>query len=237
MRWLWCLVLCGWMIVPALASHAPMSSGISQDEVSVTSTYNGTDILVFGAVADPANRDRIAITVRGPAEAVWVRRKTRVAGIWLNTESTRVSGLPGYFYLAQTRGTEPPLPPGRIAADIYASDTSGMSAPQRAAVSGLQKKGMYTDNALAEWLEGGLFRAHIPLPASAPRGRYTVQVYLFRGDKPPAISRHSFFVEQVGFEQRLYRFAHHLPLIYGLFTVAMAVLIGWLAAVLFRRRF
>ena len=43
------------------------------------------------------------------------------------------------------------------------------------------------------------------------------------------------FVDQTGFERRLYNFAHTWPLFYGVSTVLMAVFLGWLSWLVFRR--
>ena len=73
------------------------------------------------------------------------------------------------------------------------------------------------------------------MPASVPRGTYTVDVYLFRDGT--VLSAHStpLYIDQTGLERRLYNFAHGSPLSYGLSTVLMAMLLGWLSSVVFRR--
>ena len=81
-----------------------------------------------------------------------------------------------------------------------------------------------------------LFRVHVPIPASAPRGEYTVQVYLFRDGAIASAQTTPLFVDQIGLERRLYTVAHERPFYYGLATVAMAMLIGWGSSFLFRRQ-
>ncbi len=44
------------------------------------------------------------------------------------------------------------------------------------------------------------------------------------------------FVDQIGLERRLYGFAHSWPLAYGISTVLMALMLGWVSSLLFRRR-
>ena len=43
------------------------------------------------------------------------------------------------------------------------------------------------------------------------------------------------FIDQTGLERRLYNFAHNQGFDYGLATVLMAIAMGWLSSLLFRR--
>ena len=93
------LLLCP---TPALAED--LVSGISQDIIQITSNYTGTDIVVFGAIEqaqNPQGRD-IVVVVRGPDEPMTVRRRERIAGVWVNNDAARFEGLPAYYYLAST---------------------------------------------------------------------------------------------------------------------------------------
>src|SRR3954468_11791896 len=74
-------------------------SGLSQDQVQITSNYAGTDIVVFGAIesadASPGAGARdVVVAVRGPDMDFTVRRKARVAGIWLNRGRITLYGMP-----------------------------------------------------------------------------------------------------------------------------------------------
>ena len=43
------------------------------------------------------------------------------------------------------------------------------------------------------------------------------------------------FIDQTGLERRLYNFAHDQPFGYGLAAVVMALIMGWISSLLFRR--
>ncbi|MBV9063175.1 MAG: TIGR02186 family protein, partial [Alphaproteobacteria bacterium] len=93
-----------------LGPHAlaeDLVSGISQDQIQITSNYAGSDIVVFGAVeqsgsSSTGTRD-VVVVVRGPDTDFVVRRKARVAGIWLNRDKITLYGMPAYYYVASTR--------------------------------------------------------------------------------------------------------------------------------------
>jgi uncharacterized protein (TIGR02186 family) len=83
-------------------------------------------------------------------------------------------------------------------------------------------------------LSYSLFRARVPVPATAPTGRYTVEVYLFRHGTMLGSNITPLYVKQIGLERGLYNFAHKDPLWYGLAAVFMAGLIGWGSSMVFR---
>jgi uncharacterized protein (TIGR02186 family) len=187
------------------------------------------------------------VVVRGPDAAVTVRRKDRIAGIWINDARARLYGVASYYFLAATRPLA--LVASRETLDRYGlglrslrperAQSEGATAPYREALVRIQRrKGMYTEEpGGVEMLSRTLFRVHVPLPAAAPRGQYTVQVYLFHGGVVASAQSTPLFVDQVGLERNVYAFAHSRPLLYGLYAVAMAVLLGWLAALMFRKAY
>jgi uncharacterized protein (TIGR02186 family) len=236
---------------PAFAED--LVSGLSQDQIQITSNYAGSDIVVFGDIESaetaPASGARdVVVVVRGPDADFAVRRKARVAGIWLNRDKIALYGMPGYYYVASTR------PLAKIApSDTLTQYQLGLShvMPERestrawkkgepfrlAAIRLRERQKLYAEApAGVEFLGYSLFRVHVPIPASAPRGEYTVQVYLFRDGAVASAQTTPLFVDQIGLERRLYSFAHEWPFYYGLATAAMAMLLGWGSSFLFRRQ-
>jgi len=96
-----------------VASHAcaqDLVSGVSQDEVEITSSYAGTSITVFGAIegADntPSTQNDVVVVIRGPTTDMTVRRKARIAGLWINRDQMKLYGMPGYYFVASSRALE-----------------------------------------------------------------------------------------------------------------------------------
>ena len=84
-------------------------TSLSEHLVSITSSFTGDNILVFGAVGEiddprmsPFEKYDVAIVVRGPAEPVTVWQKGRVAGIWANQKSVTFRNVPGFYAVATT---------------------------------------------------------------------------------------------------------------------------------------
>jgi uncharacterized protein (TIGR02186 family) len=235
------------------ASAEDLVSGLSQDQIQITSNYAGTDIVVFGAIESPENSETagtrdVVVVVRGPDADFAVRRKARVAGIWINRNKMSLYGMPAYYYAASTR------PLSKIAsANTLAQYQIGLAnlrpkaesthSPRRgepfrlAAIRLRERQKLYAEApAGVEFLGYSLFRVRVPVPASVATGEYAVQVYLFRDGNVVSAQTTPLFVDQIGLERRLFRFAHGRPYAYGLATVAMAMLLGWGSSFLFRRQ-
>ena len=99
--------------------------------------------------------------------------------------------MPGYYFAASNR----PLPDiaseavrrqyGLGLAALVPRSAMGGHDPKpfvQAAIRAEERNKLYAEEGKGvEFLSGTLFRARVPLPASAPRGDYTADVYLLRG--------------------------------------------------------
>jgi uncharacterized protein (TIGR02186 family) len=85
------------------------------------------------------------------------------------------------------------------------------------------------------FLTGTVFRAPIPVTATAPPGNYDVEVALFADSVPLSRTHTSFELVKTGFEQRVAVLARDWSALYGAATAGVALLFGWLASVIFRR--
>jgi uncharacterized protein (TIGR02186 family) len=229
------------------AQAEDLVSGISQDIIQITSNYTGTQIVVFGAVerAQNAQGRDIVVVVRGPDQPMTVRRRDRIAGVWVNRDAARFEGLPAYYYLASTQ------PVSRIASrDVLARYEIGLQQLKPAAIGShhdpepfrqavirhLQKSGLYAESpGSIDFYSETLFSTRVPVPAGVTRGQYNVEVYLFRGGQVVSAQSTPLFVDASGLERRLFNMARDAPFTYGMACVLMAMLLGWISSVLFQR--
>ena len=234
------------LTTPALAAE-DIVSGLSQDQIEINSSYTGTDIVVFGTVERPAatsGRD-IVVVVRGPDTQITVRRRDRVAGVWVNRDAARFQGMPAFYFLGSTRPLARIAKPDVLtryglgaahltpAAIISHHDT----VPFRdAAIRQLEARGLYRNvPGSVDFHSESLFKTVVPIPAAVARGQYNVEVYLFRDGDVVSVQSTPFFIDQIGIERRLNTMAHDNALLYGLLAVGMALLFGWSSSVLMRR--
>ena len=204
----------------------------------------------------------VVVVVRGPQEPVPIVRKVRVLGLWLNTPPVIFRGAPGYYMAASTRplnqaasfavrrrlglGVEnlPFAAPDeeRVesrygVSDVIVSRLGPDYFEYRRAVVRLKlREGLYAaDSDAVRFVDQGLFRADIALPAAAPTGRYQAEIHLLRNGVPVAVRRRDLTVEKVGVERALYVFANERPWSYGVASVVFALFAGWFASAIFRR--
>ena len=90
-----------------LAASETIVAGLSQNRVAITAQYDGSEILVYGAVRRDAplpegQRLEVIITVEGPATPLVIRRKARTAGIWVNAASVTIDAAPSFYAVATT---------------------------------------------------------------------------------------------------------------------------------------
>lgn len=81
---------------------------ISQHEVDLQQGFTGTELLLFGAILTPegsraAQDYDIVIVLKGPTQSIVLREKQKVAGIWINADSTELRSAPSYYAFASTR--------------------------------------------------------------------------------------------------------------------------------------
>ncbi|WP_386684031.1 TIGR02186 family protein [Loktanella sp. R86503] len=220
--------------------------GLSQDSVSITATFDGSDILIFGAVSRTAPEPQdmgdlgVIVAVSGPDQTVSVFRKQRRMGIWINTDEVIVDRAPSFYAVASSA----PI-------DDVLSDTEDLrnrvTIPRaiRSVGATVDDSANFTEalirirakDALFQVNEGGvdleqdtLFRTAFRLPANLLEGDYLARIFLTRGGK--VIDTHSTVipVQKVGLERWLYNLAHVQPFLYGLLSLVIAVAAGWAAS-------
>jgi uncharacterized protein (TIGR02186 family) len=249
---------------PPAASPAPViSAALTDTNVQVKSDFRGARIVLYGAVFDPAQQPSdVVVLVRGPDQPVRITRKQKVFGLWLNSRPVVFQGAPGFYRAASNRPLEEIATFGTLRRLGAGVDHLTFNAPaeqrtetsygvrdvvvsklgadyytwRRAVVRLKEGAGLYReDDRGVRFVDRGLFRAEIQLPAGAPTGVYRADILLFQGGKPVSARARTLTVEKVGFERALYVWAHHRPWSYGLASMAFALVAGWAASAAFRR--
>ncbi len=168
--------------------------------------------------------------------------------IWTPGPVHTVGPAPGLYLTYATRPVDEiaPLPiqaAYHLDTDYLDIDIKGHSAEEKAALfreaflNNAQTTGLYrasTDG--IAFKKGALFSINARLPANTPVGEYQVAVYLFRDGEMIGADQTELAVNRAGLERRIYDFAHHRPVSYGLFCVALSLLAGWVASLAFRRK-
>lgn len=225
---------------------------VSQREVEIVYSFTGAELLLFGAIIYPGGRtpDKpadIAVVLKGPVDSIVVREKQKVAGIWVNADSTRFRSAPAYYAVASSKPLSK-LIDERTAA-IYELGIDNLQlSPANTGVPGetkrfeqglidlRQRTGLYVQQPNAvEISEGVLYRARLRIPARVPVGRYTAETFLIQDGRVVAGAVRDVDIRKSGFERFVAAAARNWSFTYGLVVVALSLFMGWAAGALFRR--
>jgi uncharacterized protein (TIGR02186 family) len=232
------------LVRPAQAIDSPLQADVSTHLVAITTGFNGTDILVFGAA--PKGGD-VVIVVRGPHMDATVRKKGALGPIYANVQSVTFQTPPSFYQVVSTRplseiSLDPMLGEREIGLENLRLTTvedlsdADYAAFRQALLDLKRKSGLYGQRSSGiSTIEGKLFRTNVQLPANVPVGVYTVEVYLFKNGETLDAEIQPLNVSKVGLEADIYDFAHEQSLLYGIVAVIIAVFAGWFASVIFRK--
>jgi uncharacterized protein (TIGR02186 family) len=242
------LVLLGGFMGQRAAVAQALVTDLSEHVISVTSSFAGTELLLFGMTDGPGD---IIVVVQGPREDVVVRRKDNLGGlIWINQRVVTFERVPGYYVVASNRRLTDitslaTRAQHRMGADYLdfslAASTrrlagAELTAFRDAVVRNKRAAELYYEaEASVQFVGERLFRTKLTIPAHAPDGRYTVNTFLVRNQQVVAQQSTPLSIVKVGFEQIVHTLAIEQPAIYGFAVVFIAVAAGWLAAAAFRK--
>ena len=100
----WGMTLVGLVMLvagPAMAAPKQIVADLSNSRVDITSSYHGTELLLFGAYEGMPGDD-IILVVQGPATDIIQRRKAKRAGIWVNVETKVWQEAPSFYHVFAT---------------------------------------------------------------------------------------------------------------------------------------
>lgn len=257
-----CIIFLGLMSFAGTGLARDAQESVEADastrQVAITSSFTGTEILIFGTVEnsvqpspESGTYDIVAVIEGMPSQVV-IRKKSRVGGLWINTSSMKFMPVPSYYAIASTRPTDE-------IADAAVLDRNGIGfehirmlpAPQawrepldqtevssfkEALIRLKERERLYIKSDFGvSFIGRSLFRATIALPPNVPVGPLTASVYLFKDGKLLGQYKSRVMLQREGIERVIHEFALQRPFLYGLLAVAMAMAAGLAAAFAFPR--
>ena len=227
-------------------------AALNQTSVAITTRFDGSEILVYGAVKRSAPLDAeagrlaVIITLSGPASPVVVRRKERRFGVWVNADSIEVDAAPSFYAVASSAPLSSAL---RQTEDLrhkisVAQAIRHVGAPPqiadadtftRALVRIRTARGLYqTDVAPVVIEDETLFSTSIDLPVQIVEGNYEARIFLTRAGRVIDHQSRIFHVRKEGLERFIHTLSRQSPLVYGLLSLFIAIVAGWGASAIFR---
>ena len=249
LRKLAAIVLFGYAASFATAGMAQdvLVADLNEKEVAITTDFNGADLLLFGTIDHELNDD-VVIIVEGPPKHIAIRQKSRVSGIWINTESATLDIVPSFYQISSTRPLnviastktlkELGLGLNNIPFDLVDGSSISGEDPEvwkAALIRNMKNQGLWNENSDIKVRKKILFRSNIHLPANILPGEYHVRILHFRSGALFNETYSLINVQKKGLSAEIYQFAHNYPPAYGIFAIMFAVFMGWGAARDFRR--
>ena len=222
----------------------PLVADLSDHLVAITTGFTGTDVVLFGAIDGPGD---VAVTVQGPQGDVVVRRKDRIAGIWLNSASLTFQRVPSYYSVATNRPLElfvddSVLARHEIGLEFLRLVPAEAVPPavetrfRRALIRRKIEQGLYSSvSREVTFLGERLFRTNMFFPSNVPTGLYTVSAYLIRDGDVITAQTTPLVVSKTGFSAEVFEFAQGQSVLYGIIAIIGAVAAGWTASAIFRK--
>lgn len=224
--------------------------GLNQSEVSISTNFTGSEIIIFGAVKRetpiPEGPElEVIVTVSGPSKPVVVRRKEKKFGIWINVDAVEVDRAPSFYAVVTSGPLQEVL--NRVE-DLRHKISVPRAIRSVGAPMNIENSVAFTDALVRirrdadqyQLDESGvsideqtLFRATVRLPAALIEGDYNTRIFLTRDGS--IVSQYGTLIDvrKVGLERWLYNLSREHSLIYGLMSLAIAIAAGWGASAAF----
>jgi uncharacterized protein (TIGR02186 family) len=231
--------------VPVKPATPDLVVDLSQARVSITSAFQGENILLFGMLDPPGD---VVVVVAGPPARETVLRKERFLGLWLNTGRQAFDNVPAYYAIAASQ----PLPrllarsgSGEILSledrmalvkSVGQRGHEDLIGFRRGLVEAKRRDGLFPAAIGQVTVQANrLFRVDLPFPSKLPEGNYEVRAYLLREGRIVAAVSRPLPVGKVGFNAQLAGWAEHDGALYGLAAILLALGAGWLGGAVMRR--
>ncbi len=218
----------------------------SDTDVPLNITYDGKEILIYGAVQNIEGDPDLIINVVGPRETYIIHKKEHRLGMWINGSQMRFRNVPSFLAtFSDARLDTIMLPTERQRYNIGFAEAvpiRGLSQkvtnPQAfvdAFIRLQKRKGNYVLDEDGIKVAGNtLFSARIPLSANIIEGSYEVNIYLLSRGRVVASVTSDLPVYKSGLERWLYDLAMERGFLYGLLALFLAVAVAFLMSRLMR---
>ncbi len=213
----------------------------SDSDVPLNITFNGQDILIYGAVENLGGLDPdIIIKITGPLDNYVIHKKSHRLGMWINTQSLTFRRVPSFLALFSDAPLDTIiLPTEKIRHDIgferslplrgFSAEIDEPEAFLNAFINLQKRKQKYVLDEDGVKIAGNiLFSAHIPLAADIIEGTYTVEILLLGRGRVLASVTSDLPVYKSGIERWLFELSQNQGWLYGLLAIFMAVLVAYL---------
>ena len=219
---------------------------LSQENVKISTDFQGAKILLFGAY-DGKKGDDIIVIVTGPKGLVTVQKKEKILGVWVNTRKVNYINTPKYLSISSNRRIDDILnKKTQKISEIGLNNLKIRIQPgikvekegnwRQALTRNMLKSNLWSINENSVTLnKDSLFRSYLKLPSNVITGQFEVKILHYRNSKLVSQQINSINVSKSGISAEIYNIAQNYSTLYGIFAVFLAVLVGWGSNLIFRK--
>mgnify|MGYP001374131831 FL=1 len=222
-------------------------SDIDKSDIELSTRFDGTSLLVFGALSPEDDKASLLVEVVGPPASVDIRKKIQIWGIWVNRKIAQFHDVPSFYQISISNPEHPILKEieyQKLKSIFYDFlETTSISEDETSAeqyygeLTRLKKKlgNLSTFEESINIIDNKLFSYKVNLPKKIHPGIYKIRMTLI-DQKGIALSKSEqrVNVSKVGIQEFLSSNSKNNPVFYGMFSVIIALLLGFSAAQLFR---
>ena len=222
-------------------------SNIDKKEIELTTRFDGSNLLVFGALPQTNNKPYLIIEIVGPNEDITIRKKSRVWGIWVNKDFAKFKNVPSFYQISAKNLDSDSADEIKnrkldeyFFSRLFRPKDSDDQTQEKKYFDELIRLNQSSENlSLFEnkinILEKKLFFSNIKLPQKISPGDYRVIISLLDNNaKIINVSEQKVKVTKIGIQKFLAFNAKNNSTFYGIFSVIIALFFGFAAAQIFR---
>ena len=228
-------------------SLSSVISDIDKSDIELSTRFDGTSILVFGALSPENDSTSLLVEVIGPSTSVDITKKVQIWGIWVNKKIAQFKDIPSFYKISISNPEHPILKEieYKKLKSLFYDFLKINSTPEDGNVveqyydelTRLKKKlgKLSTFEEKVNIIDKKLFSYKVYLPKKIHPGIYKIKMTLIdQQGIELSRSEESVKVSKVGVQEVLSSNSKNNPVFYGLFSVIIALFLGFSAAQLFR---
>jgi uncharacterized protein (TIGR02186 family) len=223
----------------------------NQSKIETGITYDGQRIDFFGSL-DGIKADQLIVKLTSPAETVKINVKGRFGPFWMNTRQYEVDNVPS-IYKVRSSGTLSEILSPELAAKLgigflvikdqlkfHILKGTEEKDDQDTVFNGLvqlkKKDELYSidESGDLQIKDGKLFQHYFRFPPAAKPGTYNVESFLIKDKELVGYSKDTILIEKVGLVAFIAKTSKTNPVLYGLFSVLIALGTGLLVGFIFK---
>ena len=227
-----------------IQSREIIIADISNNKINIDVGFKGAKLLFFGVIDKEGD---VLVSVTGPRKAIKVRRKEKIMGMWVNSESKTFYDVPSYYFVAATRSLEE-----LNAQDLLQINQVGIenirfegAEDQEEEVRDIWKDGIIQsmiklgrykpEHGVVKIADNRLFKTELNFSAELVEGEYLVDTLLLNKGNVIAAKRSFINVSKSGYGELIFKMAKEESLLYGLISVTFSLLFGLIIHEIVRR--